>query len=318
VVAEAMRIDWKSVGGIATRVKEGLEAKENNRFDGLVSIGIDETSYKKGHSYLTVVVDHDKNRVIWAHEGYGKNTLELFFKKLSAEQRASIKCVSADGARWIATTVTKYCPDAIRAMDPFHVVAWATDELDKIRRKAWDKAHKEEQQQRKSQPKRGRGRPKKGEEAIPSAAKEIKGTKYALLKNPEDLTETQQAKLEIISRADNTLFRAYRLKEDLRSIFKMGLEDATAALDKWLGWASRCRIEGFVALSKKVRRHKQAILQAIEQGISNARIESMNNKIKLTVRMAYGFRNIDNLISLIYLRCSSLPIHLPGRTQLAA
>lgn len=159
---------------------------------------------------------------------------------------------------------------------------------------------------------------KQCDEPKPSEAKVVKGTKYALLKNPEDLTESQQAKLEIIARADGVLFRAYRLKEDLRSIFKMNIDEAITALDSWLCWASRCRIEGFVALSKKIRRHKEAILQAIDQGISNARIESMNNKIKLTVRMSYGFRNIDNLIALVYLRCSSLPITLPGRAPLAA
>lgn len=319
VVAEAMRIDWKSVGGIAYRVKEDLEnMMGGSHFDNLVNIGIDETSYKKGHNYMTVVVDHDSNRVIWAHEGHDAKTLSLFFEQLSDEQRASIKCVSADGARWIASCVKKYCPHAIRVMDPFHVVSWATTELDNIRKEAWGRAYRAEKQVKESQSKRGRGRPKKGEEKKPSAASKVKGIKYALLKNPEDLTETQSAKLEIIARADTTLFRAYRLKEDLRSIFKMTIEEATTSLDKWLSWSSRCRIDGFVLLSKKIRRHRQAILAAIEHNISNARIESMNNKIKLTVRMAYGFRNIENLISLIYLRCSSLPIVLPGRTPLVA
>jgi transposase len=319
VVANAMRIDWKSVGGIAARVKDDLEGKMGkSRFENLVDIGIDETSCKKGRSYMTVVVDHDNNRVVWAHEGYGKEVLRLFFEQLNDAQRASIRCISADGARWIAATVKDHCPDAIRVMDPFHVVSWATDELDKIRKEAWAKAHKEEKKAKGAMPARGRGRPRKGDEPPPSAAKAIRGTEYALLKNPEGLTESRQAKLEIIARADNTLFRAYRLKEDLRSIFKMSLEEATAALDAWLSWAARCRIEGLVALSKKMRRHKGAILAAIENNISNARIESMNNKIKLTVRMAYGFRNIDNLIALVYLRCSSLPIALPGRLTLAA
>jgi transposase len=306
--SQLLRIDWKSIGGIVKRVIDGLEAKRgSHRFDNLVAIGIDETSYKRGHKYLTVIVNHQNGEVIWAAKGHGKGQLNEFFDLLSEGQRASIKLVSADGARWIAEVVADRCPDAVRVMDPFHVVSWATDALDEVRKDAW----REAKAAQKGTPERRRGRPKKGEEPLPDTAKAIKGVRFSLWKNPEDLTDSQQAQLEMVAISNPKLHRAYLLKEGLRLIFHMPPEDAARALDRWLSWAQRCRIKQFVELGRKVRRHKEAILAAVSHGLSNARIEAINNKIKLCIRTGYGFSNIDNLIALIMLRCTSLPVSLP-------
>jgi len=142
-VAEYFRIDWPTVGSIAKRVQEALENSEPSRFDNLEAIGIDETSYKKGHKYMTVVVDHNTGGLIWAKKGFGKEILTEFFKELTEEQRAKIKYVTADGARWIADCITDYCPNAERCVDPFHVVGWATDSLDEVRKAAIRLAKKE-------------------------------------------------------------------------------------------------------------------------------------------------------------------------------
>ena len=306
--SQLLRINWKSIGGIVKRVVDVLAAdRGTHRFDNLLAIGIDETSYRKGHKYLTVVVNHANGEVVWAAKGYGKEVLEGFFDLLSDEQCEQIKLVSADGARWIASVVEDRCPGAIRVMDPFHVVAWATDALDTVRKRV----HREAKAAQGKKPKRGRGRPKKGEEASPDAAAAIKGARFALWKNPEDLLEGQRAQLDMIALGSPVLYRAYRLKEGLRLIFQMGIDDAEKALGRWLSWAQRCRIPEFVELGRKVKRHKEAILSAIRYGLSNARIEAVNNKIKLSVRAGYGFRNIDNLIALVMLRCTSLPVSLP-------
>ena len=122
-----MRIEWHTVGEILSRVYKELEEKPSERFDNLVNIGIDETSYKKGHKYMTVVVNHDTNSVIWCSIGYKKEVLQRFFDGLTPKQRESIRCVSADGARWIADCVKEYCPNDALCIDPFHVVSWATD-----------------------------------------------------------------------------------------------------------------------------------------------------------------------------------------------
>ena len=142
-VAEYFRIKWDTVGSIARRVQKSLEESKPSRFDNLVKIGIDETSYKKGHKYMTVVVDHATGHLIWAKKGHGKEVLSEFFEGLSEEQRTKIKYVTADGARWIADCITKYCTNAKRCIDPFHVVAWANDCLDEVRKATVRQAKKD-------------------------------------------------------------------------------------------------------------------------------------------------------------------------------
>ena len=142
-VSEYFRIDWPTVGSIAKRVQDSLEKSGPSRFDNLVAIGVDETSYKKGHKYMTVVVDHSTGGLIWAKKGFGKEVLTEFFKELTEEQRAKIKYVTADGARWIADCITLFCPNAERLVDPYHVVGWANDALDEVRKAAIRAAKKE-------------------------------------------------------------------------------------------------------------------------------------------------------------------------------
>ena len=308
VVSELFRIEWDTVGAIVKRVEADIRKDMPCPFDGLVNIGIDETSYKKGHKYLTVVVNHDTGSVIWAHRGHGKTVLTKFFKQLDDKQRASIKNVTGDGAKWITECVEDFCPNAKRLLDAFHIVSWATDALDNVRRSVVNDLKRQEKKA-----KRKRGRPKKGDEPVPSAAASVKGTRYSLLKNPEDLTDSQQAKLEMLALQDSGLYRAYKYKERLRLLLKLPVGDATKELDAWLASACRCRIPEIVELSKKIRRHRTRIIDTVASGLSNARVEAINNKIKVTTKMAYGFRNIDNLIALIYLRCSNLPLCLPGR-----
>ena len=143
----------------------------------------------------------------------------------------------------------------------------------------------------------------------PSRAKAVKGARFPLLKNSEGLTEGQHSALE---RVDGRLYRAYLLKERLRDVFKT--DSAAERLDSWLASAYRTRINAVRELSKKVQRHRKAIVRTVGLGISNTRVEAINNKIKLAVRMGYRFRNINNLITLVTLRCSNLPITLPERS----
>lgn len=129
----------------------------------------------------------------------------------------------------------------------------------------------------------------------------------------EDLTGRQASALEGLRRTGSALWRAYLLKEGLRAVFRAGPGEAADELDDWLAWACRSRIPRFVELSRKVRRKRRGILRSIELGVSNARVEAVNNKIKVAIRQGYGFRNIDNLIALVMLRCSDLKPALPGR-----
>lgn len=312
-VAEFMRISWNTVGPIITRIEKDLSAKRENPFDNLERIGIDETSFKKGHKYITVVVNHDTGNVVWVGEGHSEDTLSRFFELLTEEQLKNIKLVSADGARWIESAMRKHCPEAERCIDPFHVVSWAQDIVDRLKNKAVAEARKE---MLAGKQKRHRGRPAKGELTETDeekAYRTIKGSRYALLKNPENLTENQKARLDMVLLSNPVLARAYRLKEELRLIFRLPLEEVPEAICRWRHKAWTSRIPEFVEFHKKILRHKDAILATMENGLSNARIEAINNKIKLSIRMAYGFRNIENLFSTIMLRCGGLAVKLPGR-----
>jgi transposase len=121
--------------------------------------------------------------------------------------------------------------------------------------------------------------------------------------------------MEMLIKSDKRLYRAYLLKEGLRTVFKYTPDAAADELDRLLSWAARCRIPEFVELGKKIKRHKEAILSSIKNELSNARIEAVNNKIKVTIRMAYGFRNIDNMIALVRLKCGGFNVALPGRKK---
>ena len=159
-VAEYFRIKWHTVGSIAQRVQKSIEDNKPSRFDNLESIGIDETSYKKGHKYMTVIVNHRTGHLIWARKGHGKEVLSGFFEELTEAQRTNIKHVTADGARWIADCIKEYCPNAERLIDPFHVVAWANDALDEVRKTAVRQAKKDAAEGKKAQRSKKKRTPK--------------------------------------------------------------------------------------------------------------------------------------------------------------
>lgn len=301
-VAEQMRIAWNTVGPIISRVKNKLEPNSKARFEGMTRIGIDETSYKKGHKYMTIVVDHDANQVVWLGENHGKEVLSKFMNVLSEAQRKQIELVSADGAKWIQSCIDVYLPNAEKCIDHFHVISWAIEAMDESRKEIWRESKKMDKQA----PKRKRGRPKKGEIVEEKQSVHIKSMKYPLGKNPEHLSEKQQSVLKDIKKVYPKLFRAYMLKESLRAVFRSSPDKVERELKVWLSWACRCRIPAFVELSKKIRRNKAGILATIRHGLSNARIESMNNKIKLIIRKSYGFRNIQNLFDMVMIACSKL------------
>ena len=313
-VSELMRVSWRTVGAILTRVWGDTEAGVD-RLAGVRRIGIDEISYKKGHKYLTVVVDHDSGNLLWAAAGRDAKTLAGFFDLLGPERSQLITHVSADGAPWIAKVLAERCGQAKVCADPFHVIKWATEALDEVRKQSWNDARAKA----KKEPKRPRGRPRKDAEpagvARPATerAKALKGSRYALWKNPENLTENQQAKLTWVAKTDPRLHRAYLLKEGLRTVFQMPYPQAVEGLDRWISWARRSRIEAFVKLQRSIVKHRASILAAIEHGLSNGRVESVNTKIRLITRVAFGFQSANALIALVMLSLGGHKPVLPGR-----
>jgi transposase len=290
-VAELMRVAWRSVGGIVERVMAERAARVD-LLCGLRRIGIDDISHRRGQRYLTVVVDHDTGRLVWAHPGRDRKTVERFLDALGEARCRELELVSADMAAWIAAPVTERCPNAVLCVDPFHVVALAGDALDEIRREVWNAARRAGQDQ---------------------LARRLKGARFALWKRPERLSERQATKLADIQRTNKPLYRAYLLKEQLRQIYRLPAAEAVALLDRWLAWARRCRLQPFVKLARTITEQRTGIVAAIEHGLSNARIEQANTQIRLIARRAFGFHSPDALIALAMFTLGGLCPSLPGR-----
>ena len=301
-VMELLRVAWRTVGAIVTRVNADVEAGFD-RLEGLRRIGIDEISYKRGHRYLIVVVDHDTGRLVWAGPGRNDAALNVFFDQLGPERSALLTHVSADMADWIARVVARRAPNAVRSADPFHVVAWAIDALDIERRRAWNQA-------------KGR-RPTAGlarQGRSTGDAQHISQARYALWKNPGDLTRRQRHQLDWIAKTDPRLWRAYLLKEGLRYVFAVKGEEGKIALDHWTSWARRSRMPAFIELQRRIVTHRAAIDAALDTGLSQGLVESTNTKIRLLTRIAFGFHRYQPLVALAMLALGAHPPRLPGRT----
>jgi transposase len=293
VVAELLRTTWRAVQAIVERVVTE-RAGRVDLLTGLRRIGIDEIAYRKGQRYLTCVVDQDTGRLVWAAQGRNSETIDKFFDALGEQRTKELTHVSADGAEWIHTPVRARAPQAVLCLDPFHVVQWATNAVDTVRRSTWNAL-------------RGQGNTHQ--------ASDVKGTRWAVLKNPEDLTGQQRTTLAAIATTNNRLYRAYLLKEQLRAVFAARGTPGRVLLAGWLAWAARCRIPEFVKLAKTIRRYLPLIRNTLDHGLSNARSESTNTHLRVLTRRAYGFRSPEALITMAMLTRSGLCPPLPGRSS---
>ncbi len=290
-VADRYQISWRAVNNMCVRVaKEALGRID--LLDGLVAIAIDEVKYKKGQRYLTVVCDHFTGRVIWAAKGRTKDTVGTFFDDLG-ERVAGLAFVSADGADWIRLVVAERAPKAIVCIDTFHVVSWATDALDEVRRQEWNRLRAAN---------------------AAKAAKALKGLRWLLLRNWENLTGKQKGVIRSLDGSNRRLLRAWQLKEELREIFKLPLLVAQRALDDWLHYASRSKLPPFVKLARTIRYYRMSIEATIEWGLTNGIAESNNAAIARIRSNARGFHDPEAFITMIMLDRAGIAPDLPWDT----
>lgn len=281
-----MGINWRTVGTIIERV---VAARlDPARLDELYVIGVDELSFRRHHEYVTVVVDHLKKRVVWVGEGKGEKTLQQFFDELGAERSQALTHVTMDLGAAYRAAVEARAPQAQKVFDRFHVQKLANEALDTVRRQEVNL------------------------QAGTPEGQALKRSRWALLKNPWNLTQRQGEKLSELSRTNKRLYRAYLLKESLAHglSYRQPLR-AEQHLDSWHKWASRSKLKPFVKLSKTLRRFKQGILAYVSTGLSNGLIEGLNNKIRLITRRAFGFHSAKALTAMIHLCCGGLPLTPP-------
>ncbi len=285
-VTSLLGISWRAVGAVVERVV--ASRLDPHRLDNLRRIGVDEFSYRKRHRYVTVVVDHDTGRVVWAKEGKSSGTLAAFFKELGPERRATIEHVTIDMAGGYIKAIKEHLPNAEIVFDRFHVQRLASDAVDKVRRSLW--------------------REHKGTDEGTA----IKGSRFALLKNPWNLTVSERRRLRDVQRTNAPLYRAYLLKEMLaKALDYRQPKRARRTLDAWLAWASRSRLEPFVKLARTIRAHKESILAYVRHRLTNGVVEGLNNRTRTIARRAYGFHSATALISMIHLCTSGIVLHPP-------
>jgi transposase len=291
-IARFLRVDWDTVGRICERVvADSLDA---DRLDGLVNIGVDEISWRKHHNYLTLVTNHTSGKIVWGKTGKDTATMDAFFDELGADRSGRIEAVSMDMGPAFAKSVRTegHAPQAVVCIDPFHAVKLVGEALDVERRKAWNELR---------------------QAGNPDAAKKFKGARWALLKNPTNLTDEQATTLRKLKRRGGDVWRAYTLKEAFREIFAGDLttDQVAELIDRWISRASRSRLAAFVKAAKTIRKHRDGLLAAIRLNINNGRAEGLNNVVRLIIRRARGFHTAEAALALVMLTCGPITLHLP-------
>ncbi len=282
-VVETMRIAWRTVGAIVERVVGRYQ--RGDRLDGLKYIGVDELSYRRHHEYVTVVIDHVAERVVWAHVGKNAETLAEFFKQLGPERTKQLEAVTIDMSGAYLKAVTEASPQAKIIFDRFHVQRLAHDALDEVRR--------------------AQVRDSKGTEG----GRALKRMRFILHKNPWNLTPIESQRLSLLQQLNKPIYRAYMLKESLAAILDgRQVNVAREKLREWIGWARRSHLAPFKKLAGTIKEHLDGIVAYVQTKLSNGSIEGMNGKIRTITRRSFGFHSASGLIALIFLCCSGISL----------
>lgn len=265
-VANHLHVSWDTIKEIHVAYLQRHYSPPS--LDGVKNIGIDEFAVRKGHIYKTIVVDLDTARIIHVGNGKGSEALDGFWKKIH-RKGVNIKHVATDLSAAFISSVMKNCTGAIHVFDHFHVVKLMNDHLDTIRRLAY---HMEKDINKRNV---------------------LKGTRYLLLGNGDDILDGKhKTRLENALAMNEPLSKAYYLKEQLREIWAQTCKaDAERVLNDWVSQALESKIPQLNKMANTMLAYRTGILAWYDCHISTAKVEGINNKIKVMKRSAYGFRD---------------------------
>jgi transposase len=258
------------------------EAVTNDDWSEVKIIGIDEKAIRKGHDYITVFVDQEKNRFLYAVEGKGMSTIENFCSQLLLHNSTpdNITEVAIDMSPSYISGVLDYFKNAHITFDKFHVMKIANETVDQIRR---EEVH--------SQP-------------------VLKGARYALLKNEKKLSEKEKAQICRFSAMRLKTGRAYRYKSLLSELYGnvTSVEEAEASIRSLINWGRKSRLEPLKLFANTLSTHLDGILRYFCTGLTSGFVEGMNSRIQEIKRRARGYPNTNNLINMLHLCLGKLPI----------
>lgn len=260
------------------------EAYESVDFSSVSDIGIDETSSKRGHNYITLFVDLDKSKVLFATEGKDASTVKTFkttFEKHNGSTKA-IDNVSCDMSPAFISGIKKHFSSAEITFDKFHVIKRINEAVDLVRR---EESHENNN---------------------------LKGTRYIWLKNPQNLTSKQTKQMTSLSKIKSKTIRAYNIKLSLQEFYE--ITDETAAqsyLKKWFFWATHSRLQPMIDAAYFIKRHWDGVLNYTRSRITNGVLEGINSIVQSVKRRARGYGTTKHFISMVYLICGDLDFKLP-------
>ena len=277
------------------------EARAQDDMSGVRHIGIDETSLRKGHEYVTAVHDLQQKRLLFVTEGRDHQTLQAFAKDLAEHggQAQAVSHVSMDMSAAYLKGVQQQLPQAAICYDRFHVAALASKAMDEVRSAEF------------------KARP----HAVALALGELdrasrRSLSWAMRTHHAGWNQRHMQAMYSLQRTNLQSARAWRLKVALAQVYEAAAhshseEVARTGLERWIGWAMRARLAPFKRLALTLRTHGEGVIAGMQQGRSNAFVEAMNGLMQNAKRAARGFRTSRNFIAIAYLRLSKLK-HLPA------
>jgi transposase len=268
---------WRVVHHYVAEGRARADASEVSR------VAIDETAARRGHDYITLFVDIDQARVLFATEGKDAATVAAFAEDLAAHggNPAAVEEVCIDMSPAFIKGVAESLPEAAVTFDKFHAVKIINDAVDQVRRA-------EQKQQG-----------------------VLRGTRYIWLRNPDTLSERQRTTLESLPTRHLKTARAYQIRLAFQELYDQPSEAAASYLKKWYFWATHSRLEPVIDAAHTVKRHWDGILRWFNSKIANGLIEGINSLVQAAKAKARGYRSTRNLKAMIYLVTGKLDLRLP-------
>ncbi len=293
----AKRLSWKGVAcafgttwqnvfrSVQHAVSWGLAHRP---LEGIQAIGVDEIQWQQGHKYLTLVyqIDEDCRRLLWAGKDRTTKTLLRFFRMLGKERSGQLRFVCSDMWKPYLKVIGKKAGQAIHVLDRFHIMAKMNKAIDEVRAAEAKRLERD------------------GYEPV------LKNSRWCLLKRKENLTEKQAVKLSELLQYNLQSIRSHLMREDFQQFWEYFYPACAAKfLDQWCTRTMRSKIEPMKKVAKTLRRHRELILNwfRAEGAISAGIVEGLNNKAKLTMRKAYGFRTAKAIEIALYHQLGDLP-----------
>jgi transposase len=280
---ELLGIGWETAHEIMRRaVERGLERRQ---LEGLKHLGMDEKSFGRGHSYITLLTDLQQSRVLDVVEDRTAEAAEQLWRTLTPEQKEAVQAVAVDMWEPFIQTIRQAAPEADIVHDKFHVSKYLGEAVDKVRRRE----HKE---------------------LLAQGDETLKGTRQLWLYNPENFNEAQRSEFGALKDLQLKVARAWAAKELFSKFWRYQEEGwARRFFKNWYGWVSRSRLKPVVEVAQMLKRHLENLLTYLKHHITNAVTEGLNSKIQSIKAAARGFRNFRNYRIRILFFCGKLDLY---------